>query len=126
MRPAWLPTFGRGAATPSVAAVPDETPLFDEALLARVRRLVLLSGRVRTEGLAGEHRSRRRGASPEFADFKNYSQGDDFRRIDWNTYGRLDNLFVRLSEVTTELSVHLLLDCSDSMDWRGDDQTTTK
>jgi uncharacterized protein (DUF58 family) len=126
MRRAWLRPFTRAAPAPPVEAPTAETPLFDEAFLARVRRLTLLSGRVRAEGLAGEHRSRRRGASPEFADFKNYSQGDDFRRIDWNTYGRLDNLFVRLSEVTTELSVHLLLDCSDSMDWRGDDQTTTK
>ncbi|HET7095019.1 MAG TPA: DUF58 domain-containing protein [Thermomicrobiales bacterium] len=102
------------------------TPLFDEAFLGRVRRLTLLSGRVRAEGLVGEHRSRRRGSSPEFADFKNYSQGDDFRRIDWNTYGRLDSLFVRLSEVTTELSVHLLLDASDSMDWGGAGGARTK
>ena len=101
-------------------------PLFDEELLARLRRLVLLSGRARAEGLAGEHRSRRRGASPEFADFKSYSQGDDFRRIDWNTYARLDGLFVRLSEVTTELSVHVLLDASASMDWRGEPGTPTK
>ena len=91
------------------------------ATLARLRRLSLVAGRARTEGLAGEHRSRRRGTSPEFADFKRYSQGDDFRRIDWNTYARLDGLFVRLSEVTTELSVHFLLDSSASMDWRGTD-----
>lgn len=103
-----------------------EPPLFDEALLTRLRRLSLLAGRARAEGLAGEHRSRRRGASPEFADFKSYSQGDDFRRIDWNTYARLDGLFVRLSEVTTELSVHVLLDASDSMDWRGDPALPTK
>jgi uncharacterized protein (DUF58 family) len=76
--------------------------------------------------LAGEHRSRRRGASPEFADFKRYSQGDDYRRIDWNTYARLDGLFVRLSEVTTELSVHILIDSSASMDWRGGDGLPTK
>ena len=94
--------------------------------LARLRRLSLLSGRARTEGLAGEHRSRRRGTSPEFADFKRYSQGDDFRRIDWNTYARLDGLFVRLSEVTTELSVHILLDSSASMDWSGEAQRLTK
>ena len=106
-----MPPVGRSAGA--------DGQLFDEALLARLRRLVLLSGRARAEGLAGEHRSRRRGASPEFADFKSYSQGDDFRRIDWNTYARLDGLFVRLSEVTTELSVHVLLDASDSMDWRG-------
>jgi uncharacterized protein (DUF58 family) len=100
--------------------------LFDEALLARLRRLSVQAGRTRAEGIAGEHRSRRRGASPEFADFKSYSQGDDFRRIDWNTYARLDGLFVRLSEVTTELTVHVLLDASASMDWRGDAAVPTK
>jgi uncharacterized protein (DUF58 family) len=100
--------------------------LLDERTLARLRRLSLLSGRARTEGLAGEHRSRRRGASPEFADFKRYSPGDDYRRIDWNTYARLNGLFVRLSEVTTELSVHILLDSSASMDWRGDERRASK
>jgi uncharacterized protein (DUF58 family) len=100
--------------------------LLDERTLARLRRLSLLAGRARTEGLAGEHRSRRRGASPEFADFKRYAQGDDFRRIDWNTYARLDGLFVRLSEVTTELSVHFLIDSSASMDWRGGEDRPTK
>jgi uncharacterized protein (DUF58 family) len=103
----------------------DET-LFNEELLGRLRRLVLLSKRSVAEGLAGEHRSRRRGSSPEFADFKSYSQGDDFRRIDWNIYSRLDDLFVRLSEVTTELTVHVFLDASNSMDWRGDPDIPTK
>jgi uncharacterized protein (DUF58 family) len=119
-----------GSATAVVDAAPpsrlsDET-LFDEELLGRLRRLVLLSRRSVAEGLAGEHRSRRRGSSPEFADFKSYSQGDDFRRIDWNIYSRLDELFIRLSEVTTELTVHILLDASNSMDWRGDRDTPTK
>ena len=108
------------------AVVDADGPLFDEALLARLRRLVLLTSRSVSEGLAGEHRSRRRGSSPEFADFKSYSQGDDFRRIDWNTYARLDGLFVRLSEVTTELSVHVLLDVSNSMDWRAGSGVPTK
>ncbi len=103
-----------------------EPPLLDEQTLARLRRLSLSAGRARTEGLAGEHRSRRRGSSPEFADFKPYSQGDDFRRIDWNTYARLGTLFVRLSEVTTELPVHILLDSSASMDWGSDPQGPTK
>ncbi|MCC6315772.1 MAG: hypothetical protein IT337_17380, partial [Thermomicrobiales bacterium] len=62
--------------------------LFDEALLSQVRRLSLTPRRVRSSGLAGEHRSLRRGSSPEFADFKSYSIGDDFRRIDWNIYSR--------------------------------------
>ena len=121
---AWRPFAAREAVT--IADVASDDILLDERTLARLRRLSLLSGRARTEGLAGEHRSRRRGASPEFADFKRYSQGDDFRRIDWNTYARLNGLFVRLSEVTTELSVHVLLDSSASMDWRGAGERGTK
>ena len=97
-----------------------EGPLFDEAMLAAFRRLVILSRQSVAEGLAGEHRSKRRGSSPEFADFKPYSQSDDFRRIDWNLYARLDEVFVRLSEVTTELTVHVMVDCSNSMAWRSD------
>lgn len=106
-------------ATAASAGGQDMAQLFDEELLARLRRLALMSKRSIADGLAGEHRSRRRGSSPEFADFKSYTQGDDYRRIDWNIFSRLDEVFVRLSEVTTELSVHILLDASNSMDWRG-------
>jgi uncharacterized protein (DUF58 family) len=115
---AWRPFAGHPTPPPE-AATPDDDVLLDEGTLARLRRLSLVAGQARTEGLAGEHRSRRHGTSPEFADFKRYSQGDDFRRIDWNTYARLGGLFVRLSEITTELSVHILLDSSASMDWRS-------
>ena len=121
----WRPFANRAARTETRDPDVGES-LLDERTLARLRRLSLVAGRARTEGLAGEHRSRRRGASPEFADFKRYAQGDDFRRIDWNTYARLDGLFVRLSEVTTELSVHFLLDSSASMDWRGGEDRPTK
>lgn len=109
--------------------VPGQRPrevLFDEALLARIRAMSLTPSHISNEGLAGEHRSRRRGSSPEFADFKAYSQGDDFRRIDWNIYSRLGSLFVRLSEVTTELPVHFLLDASASMSWTGSPQRPPK
>lgn len=119
--------FANGPSPDPAASPPlDEPILLDEQTLVRLRRLTLAAGQARTDGLAGEHRSRRRGVSPEFADFKRYSQGDDFRRIDWNTYARLGGLFVRLSEVTTELSVHILLDSSASMDWRGHDARPTK
>jgi uncharacterized protein (DUF58 family) len=108
------------------AVAPDEGPLFDEELLSRLRKLVLLSRRAIAQGIAGEHRSRRRGSSPEFSDFKSYSQGDDYRRIDWNIYSRLDELFIRLSEVTTELTIHILIDASNSMAWRGTAETPSK
>ena len=108
----WPPFANRGPSPTGALDPGDGESLLDERALARLRRLSLVAGRARTEGLAGEHRSRRRGASPEFSDFKRYSQGDDFRRIDWNTYARLDGIFMRLSEVTTDLSVHFLLDSS--------------
>jgi uncharacterized protein (DUF58 family) len=123
-RARWLAP--RRTTAPGDAGAAPQELLLDERTLTSLRRLSLVAGRARTEGLAGEHRSRRRGASPEFADFKRYSPGDDYRRIDWNTYARLDGLFVRLSEVTTELSVHILIDSSASMDWRGHAGDPTK
>lgn len=114
------------ATTDRPEPVDANAPLFDEALLAQVRRLSLTPSGIRSSGLAGEHRSHRRGSSPEFADFKAYSLGDDFRRIDWNIYSRLGALFVRLSEVTTDISVQILLDASESMEWRGADDRRSK
>ncbi len=101
-------------------------PLYDEALFSRLQHLVLQSQHLSSTGLTGEHRSRRRGLSPEFSDFKPYSPGDDFRRIDWKTYARFDELFVRESETTTEYDIHILVDTSPSMDWSSVDDGLTK
>lgn len=95
-------------------------PLFTDDLLARLRRVILRSRRMANTGLTGEHRSLRKGPSPEFADFKAYTVGDDYRRIDWRAYARFDALYVRESEITTEYDVHLLVDVSRSMDWSSD------
>jgi uncharacterized protein (DUF58 family) len=107
---------------------PSQTvqPLFTDDILARLRRVILRSRRLARTGLSGEHRSLRKGPSPEFADFKAYSVGDDYRRIDWRAYARFDALFVRESEITTEFDVHLLVDVSRSMDWSGDPDRPTK
>ena len=101
-------------------------PLFTDNVLARLRRVILRSRRLARAGLSGEHRSLRKGPSPEFADFKAYTVGDDYRRIDWRAYARFDSLFVRESEITTEFDVHLLVDVSRSMDWSSNPDTPTK
>lgn len=98
----------------------------DEATLGRLRRFSLNHGLRPVDGLVGEHRSRRRGAAPEFSDFAPYTPGDDMRRIDWNAYARFETLYVRESEVTTELDVHLLVDTSASMGWRGPSAAESK
>jgi len=88
---------------------------FDSAFLQKLERLALLSRHPLPGPVAGPRRSVRRGASVEFADFRDYTPGDDFRRIDWKAYGRLDRLFLRLytAEETTTLTI--LLDHSASM-----------
>lgn len=91
--------------------------LFDEAFLRRLERLALVARRAATGRTQGERRSAKRGQSVEFADFRPYSLGDDFRRIDWNAYARLERLFVKLFVEEEDLTVHILLDASRSMDW---------
>ncbi|HEY3291544.1 MAG TPA: DUF58 domain-containing protein [Anaerolineae bacterium] len=66
----------------------------------------------------GERRSPRRGRSVEFADYRDYTPGDDPRRVDWNVYARLERPYVKLYEDEEDLTVHILLDASPSMQWR--------
>lgn len=108
------------------AATTTREPLFTDEVLARLRRVILHSRRLGKSGLSGEHRSRRKGPSPEFADFKAYTVGEDFRRIDWNAYARLESLYVRESEITTEFDVHILVDVSRSMEWSSTPEQDTK
>lgn len=117
----WTPRAPRPA-----APAPAPEALLDEALLGRLRAIQIDLRNLPTHGLAGEHRSRQRGPSPEFSDFRPYSIGDDFRRIDWNAYARFDELFIRESETTTEIDVHVLLDLGPTMAWTSDDRLPTK
>jgi len=80
-------------------------------------RLDVLSRKILQGKLHGERRSKRKGQSIEFADYRPYVVGDDLRRIDWNLYARLDKLFLRLFLEEEDLSVSILLDVSRSMDF---------
>src|SRR3989454_890143 len=84
-------------------------------LLRRLEQFQLLASRRARSSAKGERRSRARGQSVEFADYRNYSHGDDFRYLDWNLYGRLERLFVKLYEEERELPVRIFLDASESM-----------
>ena len=89
----------------------------DEEFLRRLERLSVLARRPAAGGIGGEHRSAARAPSTDFADYRDYHPGDDFRRIDWNAYGRLGQLYVKLTEAREQLVVDVLLDASSSMDW---------
>lgn len=89
--------------------------LLSPELLRRLEQFQLLAARRAKSTVRGERRSRARGQSVEFADHRNYVPGDDFRYLDWNLYGRLDRLFLKLYEEERELPVRIFLDASESM-----------
>ncbi len=92
-------------------------PLFETTFLRKLDRLILMTRRAMAGEMQGERRSPRRGASVEFADFRPYTPGDDIRQIDWNLYARMERFFLKLFVAEEELTIHLLIDVSSSMDW---------
>jgi uncharacterized protein (DUF58 family) len=113
----WLRTIFRRR--PDDIATPQTA--LDERLLRRLERLTLTASRDLRGGLSGVHPSRRFLPGPTFTDHRPYTVGDDLRYVDWNAYARLDHLQVKLGETEQDIRVHLLLDCSASMDWgQGD------
>jgi uncharacterized protein (DUF58 family) len=91
--------------------------LLSPELLAQLERLELVTRKVFRGRMKGERRSRRRGQSVEFADFRNYVPGDDLRFIDWNLYARLEKLFLKLFLEEEDLHFYALIDVSASMDF---------
>ena len=92
-------------------------PLLSTEFLRRLETLELVSRKIRAGRMKGDRLSKRKGRGSEFADFRPYSVGDDLRFLDWNLYGRLDKLFLRLFLEEEDLNVHLLIDTSRSMEF---------
>ncbi len=92
-------------------------PLLSPSFLHTLDQLTLVSRRLRAGRFKGERRSPRRGGSVEFADYREYAPGDDFRQIDWNAYARLERLLVRLFVEEEDATVHILIDASESMNF---------
>ena len=93
------------------------TPLLDPLFLHKLEQLELVSKKIFVGRMKGERKSKRQGTSVEFADHRNYAVGDDLRHIDWNVYGRLDKLFLKLFLEEEDLHFYTLLDTSLSMDF---------
>jgi uncharacterized protein (DUF58 family) len=94
-----------------------QTPLLSPQLLAQLEKLELVSRKIFRGRMKGERRSKRKGQSVEFADFRSYVPGDDLRFIDWNTYARLDRLFLKMFLEEEDLHFYALIDASSSMDF---------
>lgn len=91
------------------------TALLSPALMARLESLQLASRHRLVGRFGGEHKSRRYGNTVDFADFREYHPGDDFRRIDYHVLARLDQVLVKLFEADDEITIRLLVDTSASM-----------
>lgn len=85
--------------------------------MARLEQLEILSRKIFIGRMKGERRSKKRGESVEFADYRNYVVGDDLRFLDWNIYARLEKLLLKLFLEEEDLNVTVLFDVSRSMDW---------
>src|SRR5947209_10655680 len=109
---------------PPTAAQTFYSQLFDAEFMRKLERLSLVSRKIKQGRMKGERRSPKRGQSVEFADYRNYSHGDDLRRVDWNAYARMERLFIKLYQEEEDITVHILIDASKSMDW-GDPASIT-
>jgi uncharacterized protein (DUF58 family) len=96
---------------------PPSEPLFEPAFVRTLESLTLAGRRVPSGRAAGQWRSRASGSSVEFSDYRTYAPGDEYRRIDWNAYARLERLFVRLYRAEEDLALTVILDASASMAW---------
>src|SRR5688572_17387305 len=92
-----------------------DTTVFDEAFLRQLERLLILMRSPVRGGLKGGRRSVKRGQSVEFADYRDYTLGDDLRQLDWNVYARLEKLFVKLFIEEEDVTITFLIDGSASM-----------
>ena len=98
---------------PAIGGVPDA--LFDEKFLKKLEYLYIVSKKIFAGRSRAERKTRKVGSGIEFADHRDYVAGDDLRYLDWNIYGRLERLLLRLFEEEEDLHIYILLDCSESM-----------
>jgi uncharacterized protein (DUF58 family) len=97
----------------------DAKRYFDPQVIARLKGLEVRARRVVEGHMLGLHKSPFRGISVEFAEYRQYTPGDDLRRIDWKAYAKTDRYFIKIQEQETNLACQFVLDCSESMTYQG-------
>ena len=91
--------------------------LLNSDTLKRLERMQIVTRRMNAGRMHGDRRSKRRGLGNDFVDYRNYVFGDDTRCLDWKIYARLDKLYLKLFQEEEDLSVYILIDCSESMNF---------
>jgi uncharacterized protein (DUF58 family) len=91
--------------------------IFDDEFLKKLEYLNIISKRLFAGQLRAERRTRKRGSGLEFADYRAYVAGDDFRHLDWKAYLRLNRLILKLFEEEEDLPIYFFVDASQSMNY---------
>jgi uncharacterized protein (DUF58 family) len=99
--------------------VAEESKWLDAAVLNRLMHLGLMARAPMEGSITGHHKSPHRGSSVEFAEYRNYTPGDDIRRLDWRVFARTDRFYLKEYEAETNLRCYFVLDCSGSMKFGG-------
>ncbi|MGG7165630.1 DUF58 domain-containing protein [Clostridium ihumii] len=103
-----------------------ENKIFDKEFFNKLKTMSLQIKALTEGGQSGVRRSKSKGTSVEFSDFREYNIGDDIRRIDWNAYGRFEKLFIKLFVEEKEANINIYIDCSKSMDFEEKREVTLK
>ena len=105
----------------------ENSPKFlDPQTLAKLQGLELRARHIVEGYVSGMHNSPYHGFSIEFAEHREYAPGDDLRYVDWKVFGKTDKIYLKQYEEETNLVVYLLLDISESMQYRSDDASLSK
>ena len=100
-----------------------EKNFLDPIVISKLSRMDIRA-RLIVEGfISGLHKSPYHGFSVEFAEHRQYFPGDELKHIDWKVFGRMDKFYVKEYEEETNLSCHILLDCSGSMEYTSEEIT---
>src|SRR5210317_648875 len=99
----------------------DKPNALDPRSLAKLKSLQLRAQHIVEGYVSGLHRSPYHGFSIEFAEHREYAPGDDLRHLDWKVFGRTDKYYLKQYEDETNLICYLVLDVSESMQYRGPD-----
>lgn len=97
----------------------EDVSFIDPEILAKISSLKLRALDLVEGLLTGQHKSRHKGSSIEFSEYKDYSPGDEIRHIDWKVVGKTDKYHVKQFEQSTNLKCTLLLDASGSMGYES-------
>ena len=106
--------------------MPSASEMLQPEELQSIANLQLMARQAVEGAISGQHRSPHKGFSVEFAQHREYVQGDEVRRVDWKVFAKTDRYYVREYEEETNLRATLLVDASGSMGYAGEGAAFTK